>query len=48
MWVMPIVRDEVIFIHEMLVNFFRALTRVYKKEEKSAAKKVILKQIKTY
>ena len=40
MWVIPVVRDEVIWIHETLVNFFRALTKVFKKEEKSAAKKV--------
>jgi hypothetical protein len=33
-------RDEVLWIHESLIRFFRDLFRIRKKEEKSAAKKV--------
>jgi hypothetical protein len=40
MWVLPLVRDEVVWIHETLNHFFRDLSRK-NKEEKSAAKKVL-------
>jgi hypothetical protein len=40
MWVITLIRDEVLWIHETLASFFRTLSKIYKKEEKSAAKKV--------
>jgi hypothetical protein len=43
MWVITLVRDEVLWIHETLASFFRTLSKVHKKEEKSAAKKVCQK-----